>query len=110
MAKKVLKFPVLKADQGSWKKGSLIDYGVTAENVEWVDQRQWTETLKLEGSNRGRSSVQFIWVSVTTGKRYPMFLTDLTDLLFLSVISDACVTETWEFCKRGCNYGIRKVA
>lgn len=76
-------------------------------------------TLRYAGSGRGRSSVTFYWRDIETENRYPMFLTDMDDLLHQGRIgvsfkaespenTTAIVSGTWTACKRGQNYGIKR--
>ncbi|MGH7238777.1 MAG: hypothetical protein ACREHG_01795 [Candidatus Saccharimonadales bacterium] len=72
---------------------------------DWRDVGTFEETLEYVDYTRGRSSVNFIWRDVRSGREYPMFVTDLD-----SIMTNICVGRlraTWEIGKRGMNYGIR---
>lgn len=73
----------------------------------WRDPRPFRAVLVYEGYARGRSAAYFMWRHATTGARYPMFMTDLDEMLRTRTIPIQGVHATWIECKRGQNYGIR---
>lgn len=81
----------------------------TFEMIEpdWRDPAPFRAVLVYEGYARGRSAAYFLWKHYTRGTRYPMFLTDLDDILSSRTIPKQGVHATWIECKRGQNYGIR---
>ncbi|AMB18701.1 hypothetical protein BH780_gp118 [Bacillus phage Eldridge] len=122
MAKKVILYPLVKestyAPQSEWNdehgitgtprevKGSLIDYGAGGDNVEWVENRVFPDTLTYTGYGRGRSSAVFYFEG-SLGEKYQMFMTDMDDLLKYAGVLNKEVTAWWTYQKRGQNYGIR---
>lgn len=81
----------------------------------WIDAEPFGATLIFAGFRRGRSAAYFMWRQVIPGTaqvlEYPMFMTDMADLVEFDVIEYGVVRgTTWEACKRGQNYGIRRVA
>jgi hypothetical protein len=80
------------------------------------DAKEWrsaltpfSATMRYEGYGRGRSAIIFNWIDTETGLRYPMFVSDMDELLQAAVFVPAstCVRGAWEISKRGANYGIR---
>jgi hypothetical protein len=74
---------------------------------EWRTPQPMRAVLVYEGYARGRSAAYFVWRHSITGTRYPMFMTDLDDMLRARTIPLQGVLATWIECKRGSNYGIR---
>ena len=90
-------------------KGSLISYtGYAGDNVEFVENRKFKETLTYIGYSRGRSSAVFLFKD-STGAKYQMFMTDMDDMLRSKDIVDGKITGTWTYVKRGRNFGIRLI-
>jgi hypothetical protein len=85
---------------GSWKAPPRIP-------PDWRPNTPFLATLTLEGMIRGRSAAYFDWHD-EDGRSYPMFLTDLVDLMKSAhVVQCGVVTAWWMAAKRGQNYGIR---
>lgn len=74
---------------------------------EWRDPSPFRAVLVYEGYARGRSAAYFMWRHQITGTRYPMFMTDLDEMLRTRTIPVQGVHATWIECKRGSNFGIR---
>lgn len=74
---------------------------------EWRTPQPMKAVLVYEGYGRGRSAAYFMWRHQVTGTRYPMFMTDLDEMLRTRTIPVQGVHATWIECKRGQNYGIR---
>lgn len=93
-------------------KGSLMEYVTHAEimgdKVEWIENREFEETLTYAGYSRGASSATFLWKD-STGATYQMFMVDMNDLLSSKNIIKRQVTGTWTYCKRGQNFGIKLI-
>jgi hypothetical protein len=91
------------------ENGNLLSYPRAwfGKEVVWNPIEPFVESLKLVGTERGRSAAHFMWED-TRGRQYPMFLTDLVNLLIRRPITPPGVThyETWTIKKRGQNYGI----
>lgn len=73
----------------------------------WRVPAPFRAVLVYEGYARGRSAAYFMWRHSITGTRYPMFMTDLDEMLRTRTIPLQGVHATWIECKRGQNYGIR---
>lgn len=71
----------------------------------WVDNDPIFLTLTLQGTERGRSAAYFVWTD-PMGRRWPMFLTDMVDLLRTEDVKLGKVSAMWQVRKRGANYGI----
>lgn len=97
--------------------GSLFDYppysygGRSWEelNCEWREITEFDLELQLEDIERGRSAARFIWVDPATGAKYPMFMTDMKNLVLSVTMERGLVMGTWTVVKRGANYGIKLV-
>lgn len=85
--------------------GSLLSYPGYGQG-RWEEFVPFTGTLYLEGTERGRSSLLFIWKS-KDGRRWPMFATHVADLIERGDIELGRARGTWTAAKRGANYGIR---
>lgn len=64
-------------------------------------------TLEYDGYSRGRSAAYFWWKDIDTQVLYPMFMTDLDEILTDGLIDGKCITGTFTIIKRGQNYGIK---
>lgn len=119
MAKKQILYPVIKETtyySDSWSDragqpkdvaGSLVPYPDSSSgNIEYVENRVFTDTLTYTGFGRGRSSAVFYFVG-SKGETYQMFMTDMDDLIKYRGITDKQVDAWWTYQKRGQNYGIR---
>ena len=73
--------------------------------VEWRPNTPFSTTLSYEGYARGRSSAVFCYKD-PDGNRYQMFMTDM-DAVILSGSTPISLTGTFEFVKRGMNYGVK---
>lgn len=78
-------------------------------NCEWRENDTFLATLQLqEGVSSGRSAKYVWWKDVATELKYPMFVTDIVDLILHSTVFNGETTTFWRAQKRGQNYGIRK--
>jgi hypothetical protein len=75
------------------------------KKVEWRPNEPFTDTLRLDRLERGRSAARF-WFVGTDGTEYPFFGQGLTDMLSRVALDHGVVTGTWIAVKRGANYGI----
>lgn len=91
----------------TWWTANLSTGKSDMHSPEWRDPAPFRAVLVYEGYARGRSAAYFLWKHFTTGASYPMFLTDLDDILSSRTIPKSGVHATWIECKRGQNYGIR---
>lgn len=90
-----------------WWTASLTIGDREVHGPEWRAPEPMKAVLLYEGYARGRSAAYFIWRHYITGTRYPMFLTDLDEILGTRTVPFHGVHSTWIECKRGQNYGIR---
>lgn len=67
--------------------------------------------LVFDGFERGRSAAHAIWRDVSTGKRYPMFLTFLEDVIKNKggISHTGEIAGVFGFAKRGMNYSIMMI-
>jgi hypothetical protein len=92
-------------------EGNMMHYadrtylGIHVAN-EWRENIRFWTSMKLLGMNRGRSAAYFTWQD-DNGFEYPMFMTDLVDLLNRSkVFFGETGPQPWKAIKRGRNYGL----
>lgn len=80
------------------------DHGLTVfkRNTEFED------TLTYVSHTRGCSSVKIIF-NTSAGDPVEMFITDLTDIMNSGGFDGNRVSGVFTYCKRGQNYGIRRV-
>lgn len=74
----------------------------------WKPNVQFKTTLFYVGYGRGRSSIKFEFKD-SDGKKFYMFATDLDALIKQGIVINE-INGTFEFIKRGQNYGIRFVS
>lgn len=80
--------------------------------TEWRDNEPFRATLVLTGIERGRSAARFTWAGTGghTGNTFPMFMTDVADLMMHpDGVANAVASGWWIVVKRGQNYGIRRL-
>jgi len=98
-----------------WLRGSLMHHpkpNATTEPDEWRDNEEFEATLKLRGTERGRSAAYFKWEVVSgdlpAGALLPMFITDVGHVLMGGIAqAGGIATGRWFVVKRGQNYGVR---
>lgn len=72
----------------------------------------FSDTLKVIGYSRGRSSVT-IDLQGSDGKKYSMFISDFMDIMTGGIATITSTPDgvyfgaTWQACKKGGNYGIK---
>lgn len=77
---------------------------------EWRRNEPFEDALVLHEMYRGMSSARFIWVDAA-GHEYPMFMSDVLDLMVdARGVAGAVASGWWIVVKRGQNYGIRRLA
>ena len=74
----------------------------------WRNNDVFEATLQLKGTERGRSAAFFRWQEVGTERTFPMFITDMCHLIYLSphFRAGGVIGARWFVAKRGQNYGI----
>lgn len=80
---------------------------IEVNEVIWKPNFEFTDTLKYSHYSRGRSSAKIHFTSQSNNKSFEMFLTDFDELMGLKGFNGNTVTDTFTFCKRGANYGIK---
>ena len=88
--------------------GDLLSYPESwSEGKTWMWQpnKVFTCRMKIVSMGRGRSAAYFT-LQDDNNIRFPMFMTDIMDLIANYSIDKGYVTATWTFCKRGQNYGL----
>ncbi|MET8430082.1 hypothetical protein [Nocardia sp. NPDC004860] len=75
--------------------------------TEWRPNEPFTASLRIVGTERGRSAARYIAEDIETGCQYPMFMTEMLAIVQNHTIDHGVITGTWIGCKRGANYGIR---
>lgn len=92
--------------------GSLLHYVYPYQG--WNDPAAMKEAepfharLTLTGMRRGRSAAYFMWES-DTGATFPMFMTEMVDLVTNGTVVKGVADEEWTIRKQGQNYGIKRV-
>jgi hypothetical protein len=98
----------------AWLRGILLDPprpNASTAPDEWRDNDEFEATLKLLGTERGRSAAFFKWEVVSgdldAGVKLPMFITDVGHVLMGGIAKPGgTATGRWFVVKRGQNYGI----
>lgn len=98
----LLKYPVDAS-------GSLLHFPeVPFSEPMWLNNEPFVATFNYREIQRGRSAAYFIWVD-NEGRTFPMFMTDMADLIKNCTIVNGVVKGKWQVRKRGMNYGIALV-
>lgn len=97
----------LASPRSHWELLSFIPQWVT--DVDWRPNEPFEAELRLRTFQRGRSSVTFEFVDEATTIRYPMFVSDVFELMKFGEVSQGLVTGEWQVVKRGTNYGLAPV-
>lgn len=87
--------------------GNLREYAGYGE-TEWRENVPFEAVLEVVGYERGRSAVRVIFRDEDLHK-YPMFVSDLVEMLKTSMVIEGKVAGTWVGTKKGQNYGVKKV-
>lgn len=97
-----------------WRDGTLLGYPEPYPQeppMEWRSVEPFEAILYFENFQRGRSATEAIFVSAA-GKRFPMFLRDLADVLLEAPpggwYDGGVIRGSWTIAKRGQNYGIKR--
>lgn len=87
------------------KHGNMLHYP-TRDSVP-KDGQPFDASMTLVSMERGRSAA-FFWFKDELGHTFPMFMTDLTNLLKgPGIVYGKTSHITWTYSKRGTNYGIK---
>lgn len=90
--------------EAPYDKNGLQHWATT--DARWVPNDPFCATLHLEGHKRARTAAYFLWRD-ENDRAYPMFMTDMFNLVNDAVVVTGTVTGQWIVCRRGRNYGIR---
>lgn len=100
--------------QADWSGVTYVDGKRVGEIIfhepDWREVVPFRATMTLEsGVTSGRSAKYVHWRD-QDGHQYPMFVSELVDLVTAGAAKEGGVAEgMWIVCKRGANYGIRYV-
>ena len=75
----------------------------------WEPATEFTDTLILRGTERGRSAARLVLESATNGNRYQMFFADFVDMVKQIDMHKGIFVGRFIPCKKGSNYAIRWV-
>lgn len=73
---------------------------------EWRLLLPFDASLTLVGTSRGMSARTFHWRDEATGITYPMFPSDLVDVIQRTTVTRGVASARWVARKKGANYGI----
>jgi hypothetical protein len=89
------------------------DYSYGHKQITWKDVYIFNAGMQYDGYGRGRSAATIYMKDVTTGKRYPMFLSTFDELMrtpgrfaINNATGNLIFTGNWTFCKKGQNYAM----
>jgi hypothetical protein len=97
--------------QGYWDSEAQVWMGPEGTvEPEWRDVAPFHAVMTLEdGVTSGRSAKYTHWRD-QDGRRFPMFVAELVELVVTGVVKEGGVAEGgWTVCKRGSNFGLRYV-
>jgi len=77
--------------------------------ITWKPAEEFEDTLQFIEYSRGRSSVFFLFKSLTNGSTYPIFVSDFSDMIVSTKILNGVVSGKWVAHKKGANFGIKYV-
>jgi hypothetical protein len=97
----------VKAHYGVWLESHAhCDYPAYVLTAHEITAYQGDATLTISDMHRGRSAAYFECVD-EGGHRFPLFMTDLLEVVRALDIRRGTVAGRWVVCKRGQNYGVR---
>lgn len=73
---------------------------------EWKPNIPFAAKLYLDSMCRGRSAAYFMWQN-EQGIKFPMFMSDMLNVIQKSIIENGWVDGIWQVIKKGQNYGIQ---
>jgi hypothetical protein len=73
--------------------------------VTWATNDPFEVWLTIESVRSGRSAKYVVWTS-PLGRQFPMFVTDLVDMIKRGSVSGGRCKGPWMVRKRGMNYGL----
>lgn len=87
------------------------------KDIQWIDNFIFYAEVEITGHARGRSAAYFQAIighpftgnEEIKGKKVAIFITDMVDIIRNGQIYLGRTTGYWTFCKRGMNYGLRRV-
>lgn len=90
------------------ENGNMREYPNHYGDTFWRDNDPFHADMQVIGYERGRSAVRVI-LKDSTERKWPMFISDLVDLIKTSDILDGKVSGQWVGTKKGQNYGIKRI-
>ena len=110
------KHPQMPTDKdGNWQHFPMSTFERVGDQYvrhpnHWVIvQEPFYAVLEIDRMNTGRSAKYATVRNVETGVTYPMFVSDLLDVIRYAEVSEGQMRGTWTGSKRGQNYGIKIV-
>lgn len=88
------------------KNGNLLHYASRYDEVSWVDNSVFYDTLKFETYTRGRSAAYFIFETAKR-KKVNVFLKDFCEMV--PQMKSGCIDGYFTYVKRGENYGVAMI-
>lgn len=85
-------------------------YQLVYTEPDWRPNDPFHATLQLDSLRSGRSAKYVVWTAANSPsdtRTYPMFVTDLLDVVAAGVAPGGIVSGRWMVRKRGANYGLR---
>jgi hypothetical protein len=89
-----------------YQHDELMSYVFNDQLADWRPNEPFEAELELVRSERGRSSVVFVYRDTATNIHYPLFVSSVEAMLRSCVISNGRVRAVWKVAKRGSNYGL----
>ena len=87
--------------------GNQVHYPESWRKPTFKPNYEFADALEYKTYHRGRSAAYFEFQSITTGKKFTMFMTDFNDIVPRLV--KGMISGTFTFTKRGQNYGVKRV-
>jgi hypothetical protein len=88
--------------------GNQLSYNASWMKIEWKDNFEFEDTLKLVDYERGRSSVTFTMVR-TDKTTVSFFVSDMVDVIKSEAYKAGSITGRFTFTKKGSNYGCKLI-
>ena len=96
---------------GTFVERLLREFTLVYTEPDWRPNEVFHACLQIDSTRSGRSAKYVIWTPVAPGpddrRTYPMFVTDLVEVLRAGVERGGIVCGRWIVAKRGQNYGLK---
>ena len=109
------KRPEVPVDRdGNWlhypqRQYAYVDGKYTSFDIEWKVVEPFWAHLEVVTLNTGRSAKYVTVKDVDRRITYPMFVSDLIDVIRYAKVENGRISALWTASKRGQNYGIKVV-